>query len=112
MTELLDGVAEVRLDQRTGALRAVRLSGRWHPVSRVASRWVVETDWWRIPVRRQYFRLLLGVGGGERRRSGVREGEEGGRPVMPAVDEGRGGECVELYRDLETGVWHWSRRYD
>jgi hypothetical protein len=44
---------------------------------------VVETDWWRIPVRRLYLRLLLG-------------------------DE----ECVELYRDLDTGRWHWSRRYD
>ena len=85
MTELLDGVAEVRLDRRTGALRAVRLSGRWHSVNRVTGRWAVETDWWRTPVRRHYLRLVL---------------------------EGQGSECVELYRDVETGVWHWSRRYD
>lgn len=83
MTELLRGTAEVRVDERTGTLRAVRSAGRWRTVSRVANRWVVETDWWRTPVRRLYLRLLL---------------EE--------VD------CVELYRDLDTGEWHWSRRYD
>jgi hypothetical protein len=83
MTELLQGAAEVRAEEGSGSLRAVRFAGRWRMVRRIANRWVVETDWWRIPVRRLYLRLLLG-------------------------DE----ECVELYRDLDTGRWHWSRRYD
>ena len=52
-------------------------------VSRVANHWVVETDWWRTAVRRHYLRLLLDRD-----------------------------QCVELYHDLETGTWHWSRRYD
>ena len=53
MTELLAGAAEVRVDPRGGSLRAVRLYGTWRAVSRVANRWVVETDWWRTPVRRR-----------------------------------------------------------
>lgn len=91
MTELLQGAAEVRVDERTGTPREVRVVGRWHTVSRVANRWMVETDWWRTPVRRLYLRLLLSG------RGRTASGE---------------GECVELYRDLETGAWHWSRRYD
>ena len=43
MTELLSGPAEVRVDA-AGELRAVRLAGGWRAVSRVANRWVVETD--------------------------------------------------------------------
>jgi hypothetical protein len=83
VTELLQGVAEVRVDEPAGTLRAVRFAGRWRTVSRVANRWVVETDWWRTPVRRLYLRLLLGEA-----------------------------ECIELYRDLDSGIWYWSRRYD
>lgn len=83
MTELLSGAAQLRLDERTGALRALRMRDGWRAIVRVANQWVVETDWWRAPVRRHYVRLLLGKD-----------------------------ECVELYRDLDTGVWHWSRRYD
>ncbi len=83
MTELLQGTAEVRVDEGSGTLRAVRLAGRWRTVSRVANRWVVETDWWRTSVHRLYLRVLLG-------------------------DE----ECVELYRDLDGATWHWCRRYD
>ena len=89
MTELLSGPAEVRLDP-SGTPRAVRLAGGWRRVSRVANRWLVETDWWRTPVRRHYLRLLL----------------------EPAGGHGEADECVELYRDLDAGTWHWSRRYD
>jgi len=96
VTELLSGAAEVRVDERAGTISAVRLGGCWQPVRRVANRWVVETDWWRAPVRRHYLRLLLG-GGAQLLRA------EGGQSPP---------ECVELYRDLDTGLWHWSRRYD
>ena len=82
MTELLDGALEVRT-QAGGLPAAVRIGDRWQPVAAVAARWRVETDWWRVPVRRDYFRCLLA-----------------------------GGECVDLYQDLETATWHWSRRYD
>lgn len=101
MTELLGGIADVRLDV-SGAICAVRLAGGWSTVTRVANQWLVETDWWRTPVRRRYVRLLL-------------ESRGGGRPTSgPGTADRRepADECVELYRDLETGDWHWSRRYD
>jgi hypothetical protein len=101
MTELLCGVAEVRLGP-SGDLRAVHLAGGWRKVSRVANQWLVETDWWRTPVRRHYVRLLLESRGGDRQASGP-----GAANRQVAADE-----CVELYRDLDTGEWHWSRRYD
>jgi hypothetical protein len=101
VTELLSGVAEVRVDA-SGSVCAVRLVGGWSRVSRVANQWLVETDWWRTPVRRHYLRLLLESRGGDRRATGP-----GAAYRQPPADE-----CVELYRDLETGGWHWSRRYD
>jgi hypothetical protein len=102
VTELLSGPAEVRVDA-AGELRAVRLAGGWRAVSRVANRWVVETDWWRTPVRRHYVRLLLEGRGG---------GRQGSSPAGGAGDGAAPADCVELYRDLEAGGWHWSRRYD
>ena len=103
MTELLSGVAEVRVDA-SGGVCAVRLAGGWSRVSRVRDPVAGQADWWRTPVRRHYLRLLLeseGRGGG-RRATGP-----GAADRQPPADE-----CVELYRDLETGGWHWSRRYD
>jgi len=81
MTELLEGLIEVAGE--APALSAVRLPQGWRVVSRVANSWIVETDWWRAPVRRHYLRLLLADG-----------------------------ECVEVYRDLDTGDWRLVRRYD
>lgn len=82
VTELLDVPAEVRTAP-DGALRAVRLAGRWRPVERVLSSWVVETDWWNVPVRREYRRCLVA-----------------------------GGECVEVSCDMAGGGWRVVRRYD
>jgi hypothetical protein len=61
----------------------VRLPRGWRAVLRIANQWIVDTDWWRTPVRRHYVRLLLG-----------------------------GGECIEMYRDLVDGTWYLVRRYD
>jgi hypothetical protein len=52
-------------------------------VAEVVNTWRVETDWWRTPVGRDYMRCLL-----------------------------NDGECIDLYRNLETGEWHRERRYD
>jgi len=82
MSELLSGDAEVRTGAN-GSPVAVRCAGAWRDVTEVALTWRVETDWWRVPVRRDYVRCLLA-----------------------------GGECVDVYRDLESGVWFWLRRYD
>lgn len=82
MTELLTGAAEVRTDA-AGSPLAVRCAGAWHDVTEVVLTWRVETDWWRTPIRRDCVRCLLA-----------------------------GGECVDVYRDLESGSWFWLRRYD
>jgi hypothetical protein len=82
MTELLDEPTDVRLSL-DGRVEAVRLPEGWRTVARTTSRWLVEIDWWREPVRREYRRCLT-----------------------------RTHECVELYLDLETGAWHLARRYD
>jgi hypothetical protein len=82
VTELLLGGAEVRLNP-DGEPAAIRRDGRWLNVIETALVWRVETDWWRVPVCRDYFRCLLA-----------------------------GGECVEVFRNLTDGSWHWARRYD
>jgi hypothetical protein len=82
MTELLDGAVEVRVSDQ-GMPQGLRSGGGWVGVDEVALVWRVETDWWRAPVRRDYVRCLLADG-----------------------------ECVDIYRDLLSGAWFWSRRYD
>lgn len=82
MTELLDLATEVRLSS-DGRIEALRLPEGWRMVARTTSRWLVETDWWRQPVHREYRRCTT-----------------------------RTGECVEVYRDLDTGEWRLGRRYD
>lgn len=82
MTELLEGTVEVRIDA-DGRPVAIRTAQGWGRVAEVVNAWRVETDWWRAPVGRDYVRCLL-------------------------VD----GDCIDLYRDLETGEWHRERRYD
>ena len=62
---------------------AVLTPAGWRDIQEIVLTWRVETDWWRAPARRDYLRCLL-----------------------------RGGDCVELYRDLDDGSWHWGRRYD
>lgn len=83
MTELLQEPLEVRTDA-VGRPVAVRRPGwGWRRVERITNHWLVETDWWRTPVRRHYHRLLLS-------------------------DE----DCIEMYRELGDDSWHLSRRYD
>ena len=52
MTELLDGSVEVRgADPATP--EALRTEAGWRRVERIVTRWVVDTDWWRRPIRRE-----------------------------------------------------------
>jgi hypothetical protein len=83
VTELLDAAeAEVRTGP-DGGPAAVRTGGGWREVTRTVNRWVVETDWWRVPVRREYRRCLVA-----------------------------GGDCLELSRELDSSRWSVVRRYD
>ena len=83
MTELLySGEGEVRAGP-DGGPAAVRTGGGWREVTGTGNRWVVETDWWRAPVRREYRRCLVA-----------------------------GGDCLELCRELDSPRWSVVRRYD
>jgi len=73
----------IEASSRLSFTAALRFDGGWREVLEVAARWRVETDWWRTPVRREYVRCLLS-----------------------------GGECVDVYRDLDSGGWFRVRRYD
>ena len=82
MTELLCRPAAVRAGP-DGTPVAIRTGAGWRSVVATTNRWMVETDWWRAPLRREYRRCITGEG-----------------------------ECLDLYRDLETGEWWLVRRYD
>lgn len=82
MTELLAGDVEVRTGE-SGVPTELRTAAGWRLVREIVNHWRVETDWWRVPLDRDYLRCLLD-----------------------------GGECVEIFRDAAAGSWHWSRRYD
>jgi hypothetical protein len=83
--------AEVELRQEAPAL--VRLAQGPRRVARVCARWRVESDWWRAPVAREYWKLLL-----EDRR--------------PAPAGSGSGLLCDVYRDLVDGGWWLSRLYD
>jgi hypothetical protein len=97
VTELIDAEVAVRTGAG-GEVTAVQIDGRWLELERVAARWRVETDWWRAPVRRDYWRCLL------RDQGAGREHGAGG--------ERGGGDCIEVCFDHARGRWTLVRRYD
>jgi hypothetical protein len=38
------------------------INRRTHLVERIQDTWIIEDEWWRQPIRRQYFALLLDDG--------------------------------------------------
>ena len=83
MTRLLADPVGVEVELSQGAPVRVREGqGALRRVDRVCARWRVEADWWRVPVAREYWKLLLGE------------------------------TVCEVYRDRLTGQWWLSRVYD
>ena len=60
MTELLVPAQPVgvRLDQQ-GIPTHLESAAGWQPVTRVLNRWRIDCEWWRAPVSREYWRLLV-----------------------------------------------------
>ena len=60
MTELLAPArpVRVRLDAE-GVPTHLESAAGWQAVTRVLNRWRIECDWWRSPVSREYWRLLI-----------------------------------------------------
>src|SRR5438270_13921849 len=61
MTELLTPArpVRVRLDA-DGVPTHLESAAGWQPVTRVLNRWRIDCDWWRDPVSREYWRVLMG----------------------------------------------------
>jgi hypothetical protein len=51
-------LVQVRLDS-DGVPTHLHTAAGWQPVSRVLNRWRLECDWWRNPIAREYWRLLV-----------------------------------------------------
>lgn len=47
---------------RDGAPATLVYRGGRHRVEEVADRWLIEDEWWRAPISRMYYRLLLACG--------------------------------------------------
>jgi hypothetical protein len=48
----------VRLDD-DGVPTHLESAAGWQPVTRVLNRWRIDCEWWRGPVSREYWRLLV-----------------------------------------------------
>ncbi|MHB8508814.1 MAG: hypothetical protein ACYDGR_09230 [Candidatus Dormibacteria bacterium] len=89
MTRLVSDHLQMEVELDAGIPSTVRMPGARMPlpVTRIFSRWRVETDWWREPLGREYWKLALRQGGG--------------RPEL----------LCELYLD-RAGGWRLSRVFD
>jgi hypothetical protein len=60
VTELLTPARRVRVRVDADGLPThLESAAGWQPVTRVLNRWRIDCDWWRSPVSREYWRLLL-----------------------------------------------------
>ncbi|HEV3234662.1 MAG TPA: hypothetical protein VG329_08965 [Candidatus Dormibacteraeota bacterium] len=60
MSRLLAEPEAVEVSAAGGVPQRLRLGDHRHRVERVFARWRVESDWWRSPVSREYWKLQLG----------------------------------------------------
>ncbi len=60
MTELLLPARRMRVRlSADGVPTHLESAAGWQPVTRVLNRWRIECEWWRVPIARDYWRLLL-----------------------------------------------------
>jgi len=60
MTELLSPAYPIRVQlDADGVPTHLESAAGWQPVTRVLNRWRIDCDWWRRPVSREYWRLLI-----------------------------------------------------
>ncbi len=43
----------------TGVPHALTINQQQHEVARIQDTWIIEDEWWRDPINRQYYSLLL-----------------------------------------------------
>ena len=83
MSRLLAEPTPVAVETREAVPVRLRAGRRSHRVERVLARWRLETDWWRAPLSREYWKLLLS-----------------------------GDLVCEVYQDRADGAWRLTRWYD
>jgi len=60
----LNGPRPVRIVADEGGVPTrIRIRDRWRPVRAVLETWRIDDEWWRTPISRAYFSLLLEGGG-------------------------------------------------
>ncbi len=61
VTELLDPARRIRVRFDAGGIPThLESAAGWQPVTRVLNRWRIDCEWWRGPISREYWRLLIG----------------------------------------------------
>lgn len=61
MTELLDPARRVGVRLNADGIPThLESAAGWQPVTRVLNRWRIDCEWWRSPISREYWRLLVG----------------------------------------------------
>jgi len=95
VTRLLGDPAGIGVElDAIGLPRRVDIPGAgWHEVVAVCARWRVETDWWRAPVTREYWKL------------GLKTKTSGSGGTEPDV-------LCDVYRDRTEDRWRLTRVYD
>jgi hypothetical protein len=93
VSRLLAEPEPVEVAVRDGVPRRVRLGSAQRRVERVFARWRVESDWWRAPVSREYWKLQLESGGDD---------DDGNAPGL----------VCDVYQDRLSHGWRLSRIYD
>jgi hypothetical protein len=83
VSRLLAEPAPVVVEIAEAAPARLRLERRQYRVERILARWRLETDWWRAPLSREYWKLWLS-----------------------------GDLVCEVYRDCLGGGWRLTRWYD
>jgi hypothetical protein len=83
MSRLLTEAAPVAVETAEGVPARLQVGRRQHRVERVLARWRLETDWWRAPLSREYWKLWL-----------------------------RDDQVCEVYQDRLSGDWRITRWYD
>jgi len=83
MSRLLAQPAPVAMETRDAVPVRLRVDRRDLRVERVLARWRLETDWWRAPLSREYWKLWLS-----------------------------GDLVCEVYQDRLDGQWRLTRWYD
>jgi len=83
VSRLLAQPAPVAVETSDGLPARMRIDRRDHQVERVLARWRLETDWWRAPLSREYWKLWLS-----------------------------GDLVCEVYQDRLDGEWKLTRWYD